>query len=105
MEKIAEDNGKQQGTSGDGPSLGCIGQVPERTRRDNRMLSVLFLDQERSTAQLRTLAHIYQDPTYILRPSRVLWICGYGDRQMALVKVVLRVLKLPLLCALQYEDG
>ena len=32
------------GTVGDGPSLGCVGQVPEKTGRDDRMPSVLVID-------------------------------------------------------------
>ena len=62
--KIAEINGKQRkaaeggggrpgtawdgrgrwGTVGDGPSLRCVGQVPEKTGRDDRMPSVLVFD-------------------------------------------------------------
>ena len=53
-QKAAGDNGKQRktvedgrgrwGTVGDGPSLGCVGQVPEKTGRDDRMPSFLVFD-------------------------------------------------------------
>ena len=39
-----EDGGGRWGTVGDGPSLGCVGQVPEKTRRDDGMPSVLVFD-------------------------------------------------------------
>jgi len=51
--KTAENNGKQRKmagdgrgrweTVGDGPSLGCVGRVPEKTGRDDSMQSVLVL--------------------------------------------------------------
>jgi len=52
--KRAENNGKERktagdgrgrwGTAGHGPSLGCVGQVPGKTGRDDRMPPVLVLD-------------------------------------------------------------
>jgi len=52
--KTAENNGKERKTAGDGggrwgtvghgPSLGCVGQVPRKTGRDDRMPSVLVFD-------------------------------------------------------------
>ena len=52
--KTAEDGGGRHGTAGDGrgrwgtvgdgPSLRCVGQVLEKTGRDDRMPSVLVFD-------------------------------------------------------------
>ena len=52
--KTTENSGRRQkaagdgigwpGTVGDGPSLRCVGQVPEKTGRDDRMPSVLVFD-------------------------------------------------------------
>ena len=70
------------------------------------LLSVLFLAPDRSPALLPTLANIYQDPRYRLRPRRVLWIYGCCECQMALVKVVSDILKLHFfVCALPDGDG
>jgi len=42
--KTAGDGMGRPGTVGDGPSLGCVGQVPEKTGQDDRMPSVLVFD-------------------------------------------------------------
>ena len=47
LRKMAED-GRGRWTVGDGPSLGCVGQVPEKTGRDDRMPSVLVFDSDLS---------------------------------------------------------
>jgi len=81
-------------------------KLPRMTGRDNKLLSVLFLAPDRSPALLPTLANIYQDPRYRLRPTRVLWIYGCCECQMALVKVVSDILKLDFfVCALPDGDG
>ena len=36
---------------GDGPSIGCVGQVPEKTGRDDRMPSILVFDSCRATLE------------------------------------------------------
>ena len=44
-------------TVSDGPSLGCVGKVPEKSGRDDKLLSVLVLAQDGRTALLQTLLH------------------------------------------------
>ena len=63
--KTSEDGGRRRGTTGDGggrhnvvrpgPWLLLVGQVQEKTGRDDEISSVLVLAQDGRTAPLRTL--------------------------------------------------
>ena len=58
--KASENSGRRRGTAGDdavrpGPWLLLVGQVQEKTGRDDEMSSVLVLAQDGRTAPLRTL--------------------------------------------------